>query len=280
MNASKGYYSLIQYCPDLSRLEAANVGVLLFCPERQFIQARVSHNNDRIRRFFSPEQTDWPQLNALKDSVARRLEVESESFKTLEDLQRFIALQANEIQVTAPRPVKVSAPEADLAKLFEELVGGRARRADRDGSDNVAPVDRLIRREFAREHLEPFLRRDLRVTVKTTRREITVPYGYLNGCWNLVLPARFEQTSLHGVTRAACEMAVEGRSLRNSPDPQLGKMQLVVVGAFRGAAEQSQEIVRDIFADNEVQLYPLGEMKQLVEKIRQTAKPLNEGSSS
>ena len=73
MNASKGYYSLIQYCPDLSRLEAANVGVLLFCPERQFIQARVSHNNDRIRRFFSPEQTDWPQLNALKDSVARRL---------------------------------------------------------------------------------------------------------------------------------------------------------------------------------------------------------------
>jgi hypothetical protein len=28
MNTSKGYYSLVQYCPDLGRLEAANVGVV------------------------------------------------------------------------------------------------------------------------------------------------------------------------------------------------------------------------------------------------------------
>lgn len=35
----KGYYSIIQYCPDLSRFEAANVGVLLFCPERAFLKA-------------------------------------------------------------------------------------------------------------------------------------------------------------------------------------------------------------------------------------------------
>ena len=38
MKPSKGYYSLIQYCPDLGRLEAANVGVLLFCPERGFLK--------------------------------------------------------------------------------------------------------------------------------------------------------------------------------------------------------------------------------------------------
>lgn len=280
MSAARGYYSVIQYCPDLSRLEAANVGVLLFCPERQFIQARVSHNNDRIRRFFSPEKPDWAQLNALKDSLVHRLEVESDSFKSLDDLHRFIALQANELQLTAPRPVKVFEPADDLERLFQELVGGRARRADLEGSDNVAPVGRLIRREFTRERLDPFLRRDLRVTVKATRREIIAPFGYLNGCWNLVLPARFEQTSLHGVTRAACEMAVEGRSLRRHPDPQLGEIQLVVVGAFRGSTGESQEVVRGIFADNDVELYPLTEMRQLVEKIRQTGKPLTEGVAS
>jgi hypothetical protein len=111
MSTAKGYYSLIQYCPDLSRLEAANVGVLLFCPERRFIKARVSHNNDRIRRFFSPEQADWKKIDAMKDAVANRLAVESEAFNTLEDLQRFIALQANEIQLTLPRPMKVFEPE-------------------------------------------------------------------------------------------------------------------------------------------------------------------------
>lgn len=279
MSTARGYYSLIQYCPDLSRLEAANVGVLLFCPERRFIQARVTHNNDRIRRFFSPEKADWTQLNALKDSLVRRLEVEGGGFRSIEDLQRYIALQANEWQITAPRPVKVFEPTDDLERLFQELVGGRARRVDPD-DDDVAPVGRLIRREFTRQHLDRFLRRDLRVTVKATRREIIAPFGYLNGCWNLVLPARFEQTSLHGVTRAACEMAVEGRSLRQNPDPQLGEMQLVVVGAFRGSTEESQEVVRGIFADNDVELYPLAEMRRLVEKIRGTGRPVTEGATA
>ena len=31
--ATKGYYSAIQYCPDRSRMEAANVGVMLLCPQ-------------------------------------------------------------------------------------------------------------------------------------------------------------------------------------------------------------------------------------------------------
>ena len=30
MNQHKGYYSLIQFCPDPSRLEGINIGVLVF----------------------------------------------------------------------------------------------------------------------------------------------------------------------------------------------------------------------------------------------------------
>jgi hypothetical protein len=62
----------------------------------------------------------------MKDTVAKRLSVESETFGTLEDLQRFIALQANEIQITAPRPTKVCSPENDLDTLFRELVEDHA----------------------------------------------------------------------------------------------------------------------------------------------------------
>ena len=43
--ANKAYYCLIQYCPDMSRLEAANVGVVLFCPEKGFLAARMSRDN-------------------------------------------------------------------------------------------------------------------------------------------------------------------------------------------------------------------------------------------
>ena len=31
MSGRQGYYSLIQFCPDRFRSEAANVGVLVFC---------------------------------------------------------------------------------------------------------------------------------------------------------------------------------------------------------------------------------------------------------
>ena len=58
----KGYYSIIQYCPDLSRLEAANIGVLLFCPEVRFIRAKTSAGNDRIRRFFGTDILDKERL--------------------------------------------------------------------------------------------------------------------------------------------------------------------------------------------------------------------------
>jgi len=56
MSLTKGYYSIIQYCPDPSRLEAVNIGVALFCPELRFLRARfgrrrlasVSSSGNRI----------------------------------------------------------------------------------------------------------------------------------------------------------------------------------------------------------------------------------------
>jgi hypothetical protein len=83
----KGSYSVIQYCPDLSRLEAASVGVLLFCPEAKFIAARTSAGNDRVGRFFGSESLDPFFLNSAKRSIENRLRVDRDRFQTLEDLQ-------------------------------------------------------------------------------------------------------------------------------------------------------------------------------------------------
>jgi hypothetical protein len=97
MNPSKGYYSLIQYCPDLSRLEAANVGVVLFCPERHFIRARTTNSVQRIRRFFGSEDRDWGQIRQARTAIEERLAVEADRFRTLQDLEQFIATRGNEI---------------------------------------------------------------------------------------------------------------------------------------------------------------------------------------
>ena len=45
MKPMRGYYCLIQFCPDPSRAEAVNLGTLLFCPDVKFIGARTSAGN-------------------------------------------------------------------------------------------------------------------------------------------------------------------------------------------------------------------------------------------
>ncbi len=50
MTPQKGYYSLIQFCPDASRLESINIGVILFCPEMGFLDDKTSSNTRRAEK--------------------------------------------------------------------------------------------------------------------------------------------------------------------------------------------------------------------------------------
>jgi hypothetical protein len=105
--AARGYYSLIQYCPNRSRLESANVGVVLFSPTKDYLGARLSQGDDRLRRFFKGEQLDSHAVNAAKRAIFQRLQMGRESFQTLDDLQQFIDTRANSLLLTPPRPMKV-----------------------------------------------------------------------------------------------------------------------------------------------------------------------------
>jgi hypothetical protein len=122
MNATKGYYCLVQYCPDLARAEAANVGVVLFAPEHKFIRAQVSDDNRRIRKFFGDQANHDQHLTAMKQALVHRIEIEKAEFTSLENLQQFVDTRANKVILTSPRPVKIGDPEADLQSLFAELV--------------------------------------------------------------------------------------------------------------------------------------------------------------
>jgi hypothetical protein len=99
------------------------VGVLLFSPEHHFLDVELSPSDDRVQRFFGREwDLDLERIRAMKASLQRRLRVEAERFRTLEDLEHFVATRANEIVLTPPRPIAVADPRADLASLFGELV--------------------------------------------------------------------------------------------------------------------------------------------------------------
>lgn len=131
---ARGYYSILQYVPDLERSEGANIGVVLFCPDTRFLKVQTATGNDRVRRFFRPEESvdlDLDRLNSLKAAFEERLAVEAARVQTLEEFRQFIDSRANQILLTAPRSIKVFDPQTELATLFEALVGGRRKRGER-----------------------------------------------------------------------------------------------------------------------------------------------------
>lgn len=216
MDGHKGYYSLIQYCPDPSRAEAANVGVLLFCPALDFIDAQIAHGNDRIRRFFGPEtELDLKRLNTRKQAIKERLVVEKAQFKTQADLERFIRTRANDIQLTEPRSIRVEEPARQLKELFNELVGGRAHHDPAEAANDFPALHRV----FAQPRLQNLVQFDVAVSVPLLSREFRFPYAYTNGVTNLVKPQRL-MTGIPGVEKAMA-LAYEGELINEVPGRRL-----------------------------------------------------------
>ena len=270
MKPMKGYYAIVQYCPDLSRFEAANVGVLLFCPDRVYLKAVTVGNNSRIIRFFGSEGHDWKRINAFKRGLVDRLQKEAGEIKTVDDLKQFIALRAGLLQITTPNPMRVIDPDKDLAELYEKIVGQPMKRKRRKR------LDRYVSEKLISAGLEKKIVRDLEVKVPVLQKKVTFPFGYQNGRFNVINAVRFTAKKPDDSVDTACKYAVEGRSLYAHTNPKLGKLQLVIVGKFRTKDQESRQRVRYVLEDNNVVLYGTDEIPQLADEIRQTGKDLGQ----
>lgn len=272
MNApSKGYFCLVQYCPDLARREAVNIGVLLFSPEHGFLEARLSSGNQRVRRFFGEHTDHLKHISAMKDALIERIRVEGKEFCGIEDLSAFVTTRANRILLTPPKAIRVNDPVQDLNALYGSLV------AEPDKNHAVI-VDLPVRTRLDHLLLSPDLankvRTSIRVQVPTLKREVEIPFGYQNGRFNLIQPTTFRQKSVEKVRDAACRFAVEGDSLYQTQDPDLGDLQLVVVADFQQTGPDGAEAVRDLFSEYHVMLYTPETLNALEENIRTHGKVL------
>lgn len=264
MNATKGYFSLVQYCPDIARQEAANVGVVLFCPEQRFIEAKLSTNNYRIRRFFGEEADNYQHLNAMKDALARRIQVESAEFVSLDELQTFVRTRANKVILTDPKPVKVFDPRQDLEALFHELVAEPTKPLTVQAA---LPLRRRLDEALSGQDVRPFLRTNIRVQVPTLKESMEAPYGFQNGRFNLIQPITFTQQSVARVKNAACKTAMEGLSLFRHADSTLGDLQLIVVAEFPPEKQETESVVRDILREGAVQMFTSETIESLKQEI-------------
>jgi hypothetical protein len=247
--ADRGYYSIIQYCPDLSRAEAANVGVLLFCPELDYIGAHVSEGNDRIARFFGRSSFEANRVNDAKKAITNRLDTDRQRFRNLDDLNHFIETRGNDITLTPARTVRVVNPQEDLMTLFDELVGGRPVKDPRRRS---ALLPRLAQ-VFNQPSLRGKILRDERVVIPITGQILKAPYAFQNGTLNLVRPLVMNSRTLS----EARSLAVDGDLMVKHASEMPRPAELVVALGAPGSDEQQEqrEVVERLFKDYALKTY-------------------------
>lgn len=117
MSKHKGFYSIIQYCPNPGRMECVNVGISLLVPDLQFFVVQLGETDERVLRFFP--DTDIERLNTAKHAVVFRLR-EIPAVKGV--LQDYVDSRANELRMTILRPITVDDPDETLQYLMRELV--------------------------------------------------------------------------------------------------------------------------------------------------------------
>ncbi|MBA2521377.1 MAG: DUF3037 domain-containing protein [Chloroflexia bacterium] len=125
MPADPYVYAVLRVVPKVERGECLNIGVVLFCRPRRFLDARFELDRDRLRAFA-------PDLDL--DGVARQVGMISgvvagtaagDALAEQSQAERFGWMVSPASTVVQPGPVHAgltSDPGATLARLFEDLV--------------------------------------------------------------------------------------------------------------------------------------------------------------
>ena len=118
-------YAVIRVVPRVEREEFVNAGVLLFCLERDFLQARVEVDEPRLRAL-------WPETDV--ELVRQHLEAipkicagspDGGPIARLSLRERFhwlVSPRSTIIQISPVHAGLCDSPERELDELFEQMV--------------------------------------------------------------------------------------------------------------------------------------------------------------
>jgi hypothetical protein len=264
----KGYYSVMQYCPDQSRAEAANVGVVLLT-EQPTIAVKTSETFARVKRFFKPDDARLARIMDAVRASATRLQLSIDDVRTFEDLNQFARTMGNDIRLTTPLVIRVNDIGHDLNNLYVELVD--------DG--NCAAVRRavvlptVINRVFEELVQAGKITRPGLVRVPLFKQRLRIPYAYRNGVLNYVKPELFVNKA--DTTDKAARLALEGDQIQKHPleDELHGRVgrKLVVVSAASSDPDV-ERMVAPLFAEYGVKYVTQADAAAFADGVRQEAK--------
>lgn len=257
-----GLYALVQFSPVPERLEFLNIGLVLLAPALEFVGIRFARGQSRLERAFGRQSKSY--LDALKAAVESRLRGELAKFPDGSSFGEFARRRANDVRISGFLPIMVSNPRSDFDQLFDELVGEDERPA------REPRIRRRLREAFSANKVEQFLERPEEIDLPEYGMKVNVPFGYQNGCYNLIDGMRLSASVSEGLREAGKRSFEGGLIWKHFERGEVCK-RLVVVGDFSQQSNAFYHAVKEQFDDSNVRLHRLDDMRPLIRDILENA---------
>lgn len=119
-------YAIIRVVPRVEREEFLNIGVVLYCPKKKFLQVR--YHMDEARLHMLDRELNLEELKNYLVSFERICcgEKDSGPIALLDPASRFrwlTAMRSTMLQTSRIHPGISSDPEKTLDRLYEQMVG-------------------------------------------------------------------------------------------------------------------------------------------------------------
>jgi hypothetical protein len=119
-------YAVIRYVPRAEREEFLNVGVILYCSSKNFLQMKFDLNEERLRVFYPDANIDELRsyLAAFKDVCCGNSP--ASPISKMDNASRFrwlTATRSTVLQTSKVHPGLCDDPGETLQKLQQQLVG-------------------------------------------------------------------------------------------------------------------------------------------------------------
>ncbi|HBT42461.1 MAG TPA: DUF3037 domain-containing protein [Rhodospirillaceae bacterium] len=260
MTKFSGFYSILQFCPEPSRLEYVNVGVFLVCADLNFVGVRFAESPRRVERLYGHQ--NHAVFNTLKEAFAERVRIEFANLKEVSRIEKFVSMRANKLRMSKVLPIALREPEEELESLYYELVGD-----DKTHTRRTSAKVKL-RKLFKKAGVLAFLDTPEPVPLPEFGISVSAPYGYQNGTYNMIDPVRLDHEVPHDALKEAGQRAIEGGWLQKHFSEKQNGKRLVVVGDFNNQSDRFFKAVREVMSQHNVVLHRMDDLNPLLNDIK------------
>lgn len=263
---AKGYYSILQYIHNLERSEGVNVGVLLFCHDKNFLELQTTATLKRLKTFFGGDNIDSKRLKIALDAFSERIEELVRQNLHIDTLTHFINTRANNLRLTSLRSIKVFNPKQDLLNLFEELVNEHRQIQPRLLITKPEMI-RLFEQIVKLKNVEAKIKRNVEIESTLLAKKMKFPFSFQNGKLNLIEPVEFAATTLDENIKHAGQIAFEADIFAK----EAKSIKLNIIGSFKQEQTDTVSYIKNILNKYDVSLYTPQNLEVLVDEIETSA---------